>query len=88
MQYGKILLEMKTLLGLPYVEKTTEEMTAELKAAGWEPGNKLGTVWISPRGGLYRGPAAAWFVMTGSNQGIALATAQLARPLHGGKDDV
>ncbi len=37
---------------------TIEEMITELEAAGWT--KHSATVWLSPRGGYYRGPFGAW----------------------------
>lgn len=40
-----------------------DQMIAELKAAGWVP--KTPTIWKSPHGSLYLGPAGAWRRMNG-----------------------
>jgi len=45
----------------PWPEFDSVAARAELRAAGWkQPGEHGRTVWQSPSGKLYRGPALAW----------------------------
>ena len=43
--------------------RTIEEMVADLKAAGWTKYKGNSTIWLSPWGALFRGPAKAWWIM-------------------------
>lgn len=55
-----------------------DRMIAELKAAGWEP--KTPTIWRSPSGMLFLGPAGAWHRMKG------IATTLQQRDIASGRD--
>jgi hypothetical protein len=46
----------------PRVPASIEQMIAELEAAGWIA--RSPTLWVSPNGGLYRGPFGAYIVMS------------------------
>lgn len=43
--------------------QTVDEMISELIAAGWRRWKNHATIWESPMGDLYRGPALAWQIM-------------------------
>lgn len=42
---------------------TPEEMRVELEVAGWTKYRGNSTIWLSPWGALFRGPAKAWEIM-------------------------
>ena len=48
-----------------FVIPSVEEMMRELQELGWTMWRNHRTVWQSPDGRLFRGPALAWKVATG-----------------------
>jgi hypothetical protein len=55
--------EIKSMRALMESKPPPEEMRNELIAKGWKPRKGNSTIWQSPGGGCWRGPAHAWHVM-------------------------
>ena len=55
------------------MESDIQMWERELREAGWRPwrhprGHENNTIWVSPRGQMYRGPYGAWRVMQSIKQ--------------------